>query len=256
MEQTRVTGRTRELVIAVDRFAYWFSQHWLAVFIILYGTWVLAPFLAPILMQVGATEPASAIYLFYSFFCHQLPQRSLFFFGSKPMYSLEEIKAVWQLDGFFGLRQFIGNPEFGYKVAWSDRMISFYGSIWVGALIFALARKRIKSLSPVAWFFIGILPVGLDGVTHMINDVVAGTSGTGFRDTNAWLAFLTGNLLPQSFYMGDTLGSFNSDVRWITGVLFGLTTVWFIFPIVEAAMRDVRNQVDAQLKQALIRSSA
>lgn len=251
MQQTQVTGRTRDLVIAVDRFAYWFSQHWLGVFIVLYGAYVLTPFLAPVLMQMGATGPADGIYAVYSLVCHQLPQRSLFLFGDKPMYSLDEIKAVWQLDGFVGLRQFVGEAQFGYKVAWSDRMISFYGSIWVGAILFLFARRRIKSLSPIAWLFIGILPVGLDGITHMINDALAGTSGAGFRDTNAWLAFLTGNTLPQWFYAGDAFGSFNSDLRWITGSLFGLTTVWFIFPFIEDAMRDLRNQAGAQSPRAI-----
>lgn len=243
MQQTVVTGRMRDFVIAVDRFALWISKHWLAVFIVVYGVWVLAPFLAPVLMVIGAKEPADAIYLTYSFFCHQLPERSVFFFGSKPMYSLDEIKSVWPLDGFLGLRQFAGSPEFGYKVAWSDRMISFYGSVWVGAILFALFRTRTKPLSPVLWLLIGILPVGLDGVSHMINDAVAGTSGVGFRDTNAWLQFLTGNLLPQWFYMGDAFGSFNSDMRWITGFSFGLTTVWFLFPFLEASMRDLKDQI-------------
>ena len=253
MQETnvRVTGRTRDLVIAVDRFAFWFARHWLGAFIVLYGAWVIAPFLAPVLMQLGAIDAANVIYSIYSLFCHQLPQRSLFLFGDKPMYSLNEIKAVWELDGFFGLRQFVGNPEFGYKVAWSDRMISFYGIIWVGAILFLFVRRRIKSLSPIAWLFIGILPVGLDGVTHMINDALAGTSGAGFRDTNTWLAFLTGNRLPLSFYAGDVLGSFNSDMRWITGILFGLTTVWFLFPFVETAMRDVRDKAGAQLQRAV-----
>jgi len=251
MQQVQVTGRTRDLVIAADRFAFWFARHWLGVFIVLYGAYVLVPFLAPGLMYIGATNAADVIYGIYSLVCHQLPERSLFLFGNKPMYSLAEIKTVWELDGFFGLRQFVGNPEFGYKVAWSDRMISFYGSIWVGGLVFALFRQRIKSLSPMAWFFIGILPVGLDGVTHMLNDALAGTSGTGFRDTNVWLAFLTGNLFPQVFYAGDVLGSFNSDLRWITGILFGLTTVWFTFPFIENAMRDLRNQAGAQLQRAM-----
>lgn len=251
MQQTAVTGRTRDLVIAVDRFAYWFSQHWLGVFIVLYGAYVLTPFLAPVLMQMGATGPADGIYAVYSLVCHQLPQRSLFLFGAAPMYSLEEIQSVWSRDGFLGLRQFIGNPEFGYKVAWSDRMMSFYGSIWVGAILFAMLRQRIKSLSSVAWLICGILPVGLDGVTHLINDALAGTSGLGFRDTNGWLAFLTGNALPQWFYAGDTLGSFNSDLRWITGILFGLTTVWFIFPFIEDAMRDLQNQAGAQLRRVM-----
>lgn len=251
MQQTHVTGRTRNFVIAVDRFVFWLAQHWLGLFIVLFGIWVGVPFLAPVFMYLGATDVANVIYGFYSLVCHQLPQRSLFLFGAKPMYSLAEIHAVWPLYDYFGLRQFIGNPQFGYKIAWSDRMISFYGGLWLGAVIFAMVRQRIKSLAPAIWLWLGILPVGLDGITHMINDVLSGTSGAGFRDTNAWLAFLTGNVFPQSFYVGDALGSFNSDLRWITGILFGLTTVWFIFPYIENVMRDVRNQSSNQLQRAM-----
>lgn len=252
MQETNMhaTERTRGFVIAVERFAFWLGRHWLSVFIVLYGVYVLVPFLAPVLMFTGATDAADVIYAVYSLVCHQLPQRSLFLFGDKPMYSLAEIQSVWQLDGFSGLRQFVGNPKFGYKVAWSDRMISFYGSIWLGGLLVALLRRRIKSLTPMAWFFIGILPVGLDGVTHMINDALAGTSGTGFRDTNGWLAFLTGNMLPQSFYVGDALGSFNSSLRWITGILFGLTLVWLLFPFVDKGMSDLGSQADRELQRA------
>ena len=254
MAETTVTGRTRSVVIAVDRLASWIAYHWLMIFIVVYGVYVLTPFAAPILMEIGQTGAARGIYTAYSFVCHQLPERSIFFFGPKPMYSYAEIKAVWHLDGFWGLRQFIGNPQFGYKMAWSDRMISFYGSIWVGALLFALLRKRLKPLSGIAWFLIGILPVGIDGVSHMINDALAGTSGLGYRDTNAWLAYLTGNVFPSWFYAGDAFGSFNSDMRWITGFLFGLTTVWFIFPMIEAGMRDVQMNATRQLQRAAERA--
>ncbi len=250
MTETTVTGRTRSFVLAVDRLAYWLGEHWLGLFIVFYGAYVLTPFLAPILMEAGATRPADGIYALYSLVCHQLPERSIFFFGPQPMYSLQQIKAVWSQDGFFGLRQFIGNAQMGYKMAWSDRMISFYGSIWVGGLIFALFRKHLKQLNPVVWFLTAIVPVGLDGVTHMINDFLAGTTGTGFRDTNSWLQFLTGNIFPSWFYAGDALGSFNSDMRWITGILFGLMTVWFIFPMIEEGMQDVRRQAARQMTRA------
>jgi hypothetical protein len=166
------------------------------------------------------------------------------------MYSLTEIKAVWPLDGFLGLRQFVGNPEMGYKVAWSERMIALYGSVWLGAMGFALVRARLKSLPLVAWLLVGVLPVGLDGLIHMVNDAVAGTSGAGFRDNNAWLQALTRKQLPPWFYAGDALGSFNSDVRWLTGILFGLTTVWLLFPMLEAAMRDLQAQTARQLERA------
>ena len=249
MQQSAVAGWTRHLVIAVDRLAFWISSHWLALFVVASGVLVLVPFLAPLLMKVGAVGPANIIYGFYSLLCHQLPQRSLFLFGPQPMYSLAEIKAVWPLDGFLGLRQFVGNPEMGYKVAWSERMIALYGSVWLGALVFALVRTRLRSLSLAAWLLAGVLPMGLDGLIHMVNDAVSGTSGAGFRDNNAWLQALTGNQLPPWFYAGDALGSFNSDVRWFTGILFGLTTMWLVFPMLETTMRDLQSQTARQLER-------
>lgn len=248
MEQTPVSAKVR-FIAAVDRFALWVGKHWLGLFIAVYGVFVLTPFTTPILMASGATAPAQGVYWVYSFFCHQLPERSLFFFGPQAMYSFAQIKAVWPLDGFDGLRQFVGNPAMGYKMAWSDRMISFYGSLWVGGLLYALLRHRIKSLPVIAWFLIGIVPVGLDGLSHMLNDILAGTSGTGFRDTNSWLQALTGNAFPQWFRVGDALGSFNSDVRWITGILFGLTTIWLLFPFVDEQMREIASQSAAQLER-------
>jgi len=250
MSQAVTSDRQRKFILAIDRFAWWLAKHWLGLFIVIYGAYVLVPFLAPVFMAMGATDAANAVYTGYSFVCHQLPERSIFLFGDKPMYSYDEIKSVWSLDGFLGLRQFTGTPEFGYKVAWSDRMMSFYGSIWIGALLFALFRKSIRQLSSLKWFFFGILPVGLDGITHFINDAIAGTTGAGFRDTNDWLRLITGNAFSNAFYIGDALGSFNSDMRWITGFLFGLTTVWFLFPLIEDGMRDVLKQAGQQLERA------
>ena len=253
-------GKAAKLALTVDRFALELARHWLLYVNVLLGIFVLAPFAAPALMAIGATAPADAIYLFYGFVCHQLPQRSLFLFGHKASYSLAEISRAWQYDDFSTLRAFIGNEAMGWKVAWSDRMISMYGSLWIGGLLFALLRYRnpMRSrgvlLSPPVWLFVGILPMGLDGFSHMINDIVAGFSGTGFRDTNAWLQFLTGNIFPAKFYAGDALGSFNNLARLVTGALFGLTTVLFLYPFVETAMRDMEHQ--ARIRLASPRAAA
>ncbi len=245
MEQTTITPPVNSVALRIDRFAGWVGRHWLAVFIVLYGALVWAPFLAPVFMHVGANGPADALYFFYSFLCHQLPERSIFFFGPQPMYSYAQIKAVWPLDGFAGLRQFIGNPEMGYKVAWSDRMISTYGGLWLGGVIYALLGKRAPRLSLAVWLLLGVMPIGIDGLSHLFNDLVAGTTGTGFRDTNSWLQALTLNALPPSFYAGDQFGSFNSWARWITGLLFGITTILAAFPSIDRAMREL-SQSDTQ----------
>jgi uncharacterized membrane protein len=206
----------------------WISVHWFETFLIVYGLWVFAPFLAPVFMQLGWTGAGKAIFFLYSFFCHQLPERSFFLFGEKTMYSLSEIQAVWQdTSNPMILRQFIGNEEMGWKVAWSDRMISFYTSVWFFALLWYPLRRRIKTVS-WAGFVLLLFPLVIDGSTHMLSDLAG--IGQGFRDANAWLAILTNNSLPATFYTGDALGSFNSIMRFITGLLAGLGIVWLAFP--------------------------
>ena len=72
----------------------WMSTHWFEMFLIIYGLWVFTPWLAPIFMKLGWTSAGDAVYFIYSFFCHQLPERSFFLFGEKQMYSLAEIQTV------------------------------------------------------------------------------------------------------------------------------------------------------------------
>lgn len=215
---------------SLKSFAGWLGRHWFEMFLLVYGLWVILPFFAPIFMHIGWSGAGKALYVFYSFFCHQLPERSLFLFGEKPMYSLAQVQAAWQdtLNPFI-LRKFIGNPEMGWKVAWSDRMISFYGGIWLFAMLWMPFRRRLK---PLPWwgFALLLLPIALDGGSHTISDIAG--IGQGFRDSNEWLALLTNNTLPASFYAGDALGSFNSWMRLITGLLAGLGIVWLAFPYI------------------------
>ncbi len=203
-------------------------RNWFAVLSILYGAFVVLPFLAPVFMKFGLDQWGNAIYWMYSFVCHQLPQRSWFLFGAQPSYSLTAIQAAWQnTNDPMILRQFIGNAEMGWKVAWSDRMFSMYGGVLFFAWIWYLLHKRISEL-PLWGFILLALPMFLDGVSHMISDLAG--IGQGFRESNIWLAQLTQNAFPQSFYAGDALGSFNSWMRLITGALFALGVVWFAFP--------------------------
>ena len=208
----------------------WISNHWFEVFLIVYGIWIWLPFLAPVFMNLGWEGAGKAIYFIYSLFCHQLPERSFFFFGEKTMYTLSEIQAAWQdTVNPMILRQFIGNPEMGWKVAWSDRMISFYSSVWLFALLWYPLRRKVK---PLSWwaFALLLLPMFLDGSTHAVSDLAG--IGLGFRDSNLWLATLTNNSFPASFYAGDALGSFNSWARFITGLLAGLAIVWLALPYI------------------------
>ena len=216
---------------------HWLASHWFAAFVAGYGAWILLPWLAPVFMQAGWNNAGRLLYSIYSLFCHQLPERSYFLFGQQIAYPLDAIRAAWQdtADPMV-LRRFIGNEWMGWKVAWSDRMISFYSSIWLFALAWLPLRRKAAPLS--WWVFLALLlPMGVDGLTHAISDLAG--IGVGFRDTNQWLAALTGHAFPAAFYAGDAPGSFNSSARWVTGILAALRVVWFALPHMERSLEPV-----------------
>jgi len=227
---TAVSG----LAAKVERFAQGLAQHWLLLVNLALGIWVTLPWLAPVLMHLGWHQPAWWIYSIYSPFCHQLPQRSWFLFGSSFTPSLAEIQAASEAGtDFFALRRFLGTPELGWKLAWSDRMVSFYGGWFLFGLLYALLRGRIRGLRWQTALAL-ILPMAVDGITHMISDLWGVT--TGFRQSNAWLAVLTGNVLPPTFYAGDAWGSFNSLARLVSGLLAAFGLIFWLLPMVDRAV--------------------
>ena len=197
-------------------------RHWLLLTILIVAVYVGLPWLAPVFMNLGWTKAGNLIYLAYKTQCHQLPQRSFFIFGNNAMYSLTEIQSVWKDSANpLILRQFTGNSEMGWKVAWSDRMVFMYTSIIFWGVIFFKPLRR--GLKPMSWwaFLLLLLPMAIDGGTRFVSDILGGIDG-GFRYDNLWLAGLTNNDFPATFYAGDALGSFNSWMRLITGILFAL----------------------------------
>ena len=227
------------------------ARHWLLIVNLLIVLWVALPWLAPVFMHWDWTSAGKAIYLAYSFQCHQLPERSFFLFGRQAMYSLNEIQAAWQqtTDPLI-LRQFIGNPEMGWKVAWSDRMVSMYTMLFLSSLGYGLLRKRLRPISLWA-FFILLLPMAIDGTTHALSDLAG--IGQGFRDTNVWLQMLTNNAVSLTFYQGDALGSFNSWMRLITGVLFGIALVGFAYPYINNSFNDIVRRSEVILSKGIRR---
>ena len=238
--------KTHSGLTRLERWTHRFSRHWILIFSAVLGMYVIFPLLAPIFMKLGWEAPARAIYIIYSFLCHQLPQRSYFLFGSKLTYSLPEIQSMWRntLDPLV-LRHFIGNPEMGWKVAWSDRMVSMFTSLWLLGIFWKPLHRWLKSL-PWWGLVLFLLPMAVDGVSHFISDLSG--IGQGFRDSNAWLAILTNHSFASSFYSGDAWGSFNSLMRLLTGILFGLGLVWFGFPFLEDIYSQQVKYMESRIK--------
>jgi len=217
----------------------WLVGHWLFIANLLLGVFVIAPWLAPVFMHLGWEGSGRAIYFVYGFFCHQLPERSWFLFGDRFTLPLADIQRLGNLSNdMFDLRRFIGSADVGWKVAWSDRMVSFYGGWLLFGLVYGLVRRRTRGLS---WkiALVLLIPILLDGVTHSISDLWG--LGQGFRETNAWLAALTGNIFVPSFYSGDAWGSFNSIMRLGTGLLAAFAVIFFVFPLLDRAIAPVRG---------------
>jgi uncharacterized membrane protein len=237
----------RPLSTIPNRTSSWIGRYWLLILSVLMLIFIGLPWLAPLSMKLGWQRAGELIYLFYSVQCHQLPQRSFFFFGDDLMLPLSTIQSAWtSTDNPLVLRQFVGSQDLGWKVAWSDRMVYMYTALLIAGIIFWPLRKRLK---PLSWqgLILFLLPMAIDGLTHMVSDLMGGVLG-GFRYSNQWLAILTGGSFPATFYGGDALGSFNSWMRLLSGVLFGVGVVWFAYPRLHASFIGTAERAATDLK--------
>ena len=226
------------------RATYFLMKHWLTILIAVLGIINILPFIAPLLMRLGLTGAAELIYMVYTPLCHQMAQRSFFLFGEKIMYAPHELPILLSgnfVDDMLALKVFNGNESLGWKVAWSDRMVYMYGMTWLALIIYQQLRTRfqIKRINLIL-FVILLMPMAIDGLSHVVSDFQGGLF-EGFRYHNEWLANLTYNLLPQSFYVGDLFGTFNSWMRLISGIGFGIGVVWLVIPIIDVSItRDIQ----------------
>jgi len=219
-----------------DAFSLWISRHYMAVFNLIVLVFIGLPFLAPVLLKVGATGPARVIYSAYRLTCHQLAFRSWFLFGEQAAYpraaaDVQGLVPFQQATGVsegdtlgehLAAQNFTGNPVVGYKVAFCERDIGIYGGILVFGILFSITGRKIPPLPWYLWILIGILPIAVDGVSQLISQP------------------------PLSFipYREST-----PILRSLTGFLFGFSTAWLGFPMVEESMRETRQIMGDKLKR-------
>jgi uncharacterized membrane protein len=209
-----------------DRFTYWFSNHYMLVFNLLVALYVGLAFTAPALMKIGARAPARVLYALYSPLCHQLAYRSWFLFGEQAFYPRElaginGLLTYNQASGNNDLdalqsKRFVGNEIMGYKVAICERDIAIYTGILLFGIIFSVSKKRIKSIPWYIWVFFGIAPLGVDGVSQL----------------PSLLSFL-----PRWLPMRES----TPLLRTITGALFGITTAWYGYPLIDESVQDSKR---------------
>jgi uncharacterized membrane protein len=230
-----------------DRFTYWFSRHYMLFINIMLFIYVGLPILAPVLLKAGMETPAAVIYRIYGGMCHQLSYRSWFLFGEQPVYprevaGLEEYHTFHEAtgfdeDGLLAARQFRGSEQLGYKTALCQRDIAIYGAMLLFGVLFAITGRRWKPLPVWLWLLLGVVPIGVDGVSQLIGQWLSLGVLDFLRPVMGWYPIRESTPFLRSF----------------TGFLFGLTTAWFGFPLIEEAMADTRRLM--QTKLAVIKSS-
>jgi len=221
-----------------DRFTYGIARHYLAFFNILVVIYLGLPFLAPTLAKAGAQAPANLIYRAYSAVCHQLAYRSFFLFGEQSVYpraaaGVDGVLTYNQatglgegssVDEIFTARRYTGDEQVGYKVALCERDVAIYGGILIFGLVYAATGRRWPSLPWYLWILIGMAPIALDGFSQLLSQ----------PPINLW-AFREST----------------PALRTLTGFLFGFSTAWFGYPMVEETMADTREVMGAKRRRAL-----
>jgi uncharacterized membrane protein len=186
-------------------------------------------------MDAGLTGPASVIYRIYGPMCHQLASRSFFLFGEQIAYprelagsDLKPIEAYMpglpefaeaspdpeQWSTFlWPARRFVGNEQMGFKMALCQRDIGIYASILAGGLVYGLLRRRGRIRPMPFWLFllVGVLPIALDGFSQLFSQLFIGLGIEGLA-----------RLVP--------LRESTPLLRSLTGIIFGLSIVWLVYP--------------------------
>jgi uncharacterized membrane protein len=222
-----------QAVSSSDRFSYWISKHYLAIFNLFLVLYVGIPFLAPVFKKVGWNGPAEVVYKIYSPLCHQWAFRSFFLFGEQAYYphaaakvpgilTFEQVSGITDLNdpSRLGARAFQGDPTLGYKVAFCERDVAIWGAMALFGLVFAVTRRRIPKIHWIVWILVGLVPIGLDGFSQLFSQIPS--------------AFI------QSFLPYRESTPF---LRTLTGFIFGFMTAWFMFPLIEETMVDTRRML-------------
>lgn len=229
---SQASGQKSGVAIRLNRFVLSFARHWLAFVNLFVFLYIGLPTSAALLMDAGATGPATVIYKIYSPMCHQLAYRSWFINGEQSAYPIEATNlSVRSYEDVTDLnpndlraaRDFIGNEQLGYKIGLCQRDIAIYGGILLFGLIFGLLRRGLKPLPMVIWFIVGIVPIALDGGTQLLSSL-------------SIFSFLSRESTPL--------------LRTVTGMLFGVMNAWLAFPYVEESMIEIQAMVSTKLAAA------
>lgn len=163
--------RKSRLDIWMQRAGEFFLRYWVVLIIVAFGLILLATVSVPVLAYLGLDSISKPIFSALHLICAQIPSHSFYMFG--------------------------------HQLGMCARNISIYGSMFVGALIFQLSKKRLPGIPWWLWALM-LLPIAWDGLTQMF----------GLREST-W------------------------ELRVLTGTLFGLANVWFALPFIQKTINEM-----------------
>ncbi len=217
----------------VNRASLWLSKHWLAAANLFFLTYVGLPFLAPLLLAAGYYRAANAIYQMYNFTCHQFPSRAYFVAGE--------------------------------QVCMCHRCVAMYGTIFLGGLVYGLLRPRLKPLN-FRGYLLFLAPIGLDGGLAFMGELAQVVPTLIITGLGLGLLLVIGLLLYKQkqltwpgyllLFIGLAAVIYvqfsgphysNYTLRTITGIIFGVGTVWFTYPMMDEAFGEVWRETQAKL---------
>lgn len=209
------------------------AQHWLLAFNTFFVAFAVLPILAPILLARGYTNIAGLIYRIYGFTCHQMPSHSDFIAG--------------------------------HQVAVCQRCNAIHVMLALAGIIYAARLFRFSVMS-FKWFLLFMIPMGIDGGMALVSElsvfiplyplwiigiiiiIVAG----GFLIYNGlatWQVYLFFAAGPVSLLYVQIFGPHTSNwwLRTITGAVYALGAIWFIYPIMEESSCDTQQEAQTFL---------
>lgn len=131
----RRSPTAERFLIRTNRAIYRVARHWLWPLNLLGAVFAVAPFLAPALMALGQTGPASWIYRAFSLICTQVPEHTFHLLG--------------------------------YPLACCERCLAIYLALLALGLAFPWLRRRIAPASLTAAVVLS-LPMASDGLSQLL----------------------------------------------------------------------------------------
>jgi len=229
----------------MDRLMLDIARNWLRIALILIGTYAILPWVAPTLMQLGATAPANALYTLYSPMCHQFAFRSIFLYGDQTFYPRESVGTdlipyeayaadIPELtvgngtdftpEFFIPALRFRGNEEMGFKTAICARDVAIYMAMFIGGMIYAIPaiRRRLRPIPLWIYVIAGLGPIGLDGFSQLLS------------------------YYPFEFWAVRETAPF---FRVATGAMFGFMNAWLIFPYLERSFWESKRELVTRFRE-------